>query len=499
MYITIALLPYTTDYYYITTSLPTSTTEYCPVTILANFFNPPHSVITVFYRITLLKTSRTYNTSANPSSHNHATTPQYYGVPPRNITPHCKENDNSIVLPSIIKNTMDNVSCTTIVLVLLWLSLCCQALGSLVALVDEFSTTTVLFTTTPLSTLLLGVCLWQCKKAGYLLSPMTWYHWALLVLLMLLQVMAVVLAVLKLLQPMEDLDEDTYSPEWIYPIYGVAVLLVFILGGTLYCGWKCNLFCRPCCKSQYVCYGSAIVVVLVLLVVLGVTASMVKYQPNYDLFSGLEWVNEILTIRYLDKIVVPCTQCYTTAVLWITILKLPYTVPEVITLMASALAVASILAVATPITMEYDLLLSTALADSPVLRITTASFLLALHVVALGITLYCLEYKGVFHWPKDYMCFGVLAAVVILVALVAVVIVMVIHIAKTHDLIAELKGVEFALLAYSLLLMVPVFWYAYRCGLLTWRWNSCLSKQKSLKATDTAENTVPDTDVAKES
>nr|BAN65536.1 membrane protein [Babesia bovis] len=156
---------------------------------------------------------------------------------------------------------MDNTTYATIVLVLLWLYLCCQALGLLVPLIDAGNATAVP-TTITLSTVVLGICLWQCKKAGYLVSPMTRYHWMLLILLVVLQLMTVVL---------ERQGWGLFNSLFItttYPIYGIVVVLLGILGGTLYCGWKCNLFCRPCCKSQYICYGSVVVVVLVVITVL---------------------------------------------------------------------------------------------------------------------------------------------------------------------------------------------------------------------------------------
>eukprot|EP00371_Babesia_bovis_P001651 XP_001610298.1 membrane protein [Babesia bovis T2Bo] len=313
---------------------------------------------------------------------------------------------------------------------------------------------------------------------------MTWYHWVLLVLLVVLQVVAVAL---------EQVGWGLWKVlfhDSIYPIYGIAVVLLVVLSilcGTLYCGWKCNLFCRPCCKSQYICYGSAIVVVLVVLLVLAVTASMVKYLGNNFIptqeYYNYENLNEIWSVSYLGKVLVPCTQCYAMAVLWNTTLRLPYTVAEVVALVVSALALVSILALAAlPSTVEEE--------DSVSSSATAYSFL-AVHLIALSITWYCLEYKGIFYWPKDYMCFGLFAAVVILVALVVVVI----QIAMNDN---KLKGLEFTLLGYSIVLMVPTLWYAYRCGLLTWRWNSCLPKKKDLKTTDSAENTTPDTDIAKE-
>ncbi|EDO05602.1 uncharacterized protein BBOV_IV000020 [Babesia bovis T2Bo] len=371
---------------------------------------------------------------------------------------------------------MDSSSCTTVVLVLLWLSTCCQALGSLVILIPEISTTEVVPTTTTLSTILIGVCLWQCKKAGYLVSPMTRYHWVLLVLLVVLQVVAVVMEQLSL----QGLSSLSIGIKWTDPIYGIVVVLLGILGGTLYCGWKCNLFCRPCCKSQYICYGSAIVVVLLILILLAVTASLVQHQRTGEDLSYYDGGYVMLTICYFCKILVPCTQCYTMAVIWNTILKLPCTVPEVVALISSALAVASILAVAF-LGGNNEVLLS-----------TLTYPLLAFHLVALGITWYCLEYKEIFYWPKDYLCFGVLAVVLVVVLLLAIM-----YINKRTEETSE--SVEYTLLGYSLVLMVPTLWYAYRCGLLTWRWSSCIPKKKGLKATDTAENTVTDTDIAKES
>nr|BAN65505.1 membrane protein [Babesia bovis] len=216
---------------------------------------------------------------------------------------------------------MDTSTCNTIVLVLLWLYLCCQALGSLVAVISQYGTNEVLPTTTTLSTVLLGLCLWQCKKAGYLVQPMTWYHWALLVLLLILQVIAVVLEQLGLQ------GGESYIPTWKYPIYGVAVLLLGVLGGTLFCGWKCNLFCRPCCKSQYLCYGSAVVVVLVILTVLAVTAALTRFHGGGSGY-GHDGKTEQAIIQYLAKILVSCIQCYSVALLWITTLRLPYTAPR---------------------------------------------------------------------------------------------------------------------------------------------------------------------------
>eukprot|EP00371_Babesia_bovis_P002609 XP_001611256.1 membrane protein [Babesia bovis T2Bo] len=310
---------------------------------------------------------------------------------------------------------------------------------------------------------------------------MTWYHWVLLVLLLLLQVVAVVL---------EQNGWGLFANLSItstYPIYGVAVVLLGILAGTLYCGWKCNLFCRPCCKSQYVCYGSAIVVVLAVLVVLAVTASLPKIPGSDDdegeQIDQSEGETKMHTIGCLGKVILPITQCYTMAVLWITILRLPYTLPQLVTILASALALTSILPLIVMCSIERF--------DS-----ATAYPLLAVHLLSLGITWYCVEYKKVFHWSKDYMCFGVLGITVILLALVDIVIV--IYIANYPQFISEIKGMEFTLLGYSFLLMVPTFWYAYRCGLLTWRWNSCLPKKKDFKAPDTADNTTTDSGIAKE-
>nr|BAN65855.1 membrane protein, putative [Babesia bovis] len=170
---------------------------------------------------------------------------------------------------------METNTCTTIVLVLLWLYLCIQAVGSLVALIEEFDAMVLLSSITTLSTVLLGVCLWQCHKAGYLVSPMTWYHWVILALLVLLQVVPVVMV----LQERIGLHLSDYllgtSKYYIFGITGVLAVTLGILGGTLYCGWKCNLFCRPCCKSQYVCYGSAIVVVLLILTLVAAIASLI--------------------------------------------------------------------------------------------------------------------------------------------------------------------------------------------------------------------------------
>nr|BAN64202.1 membrane protein, putative [Babesia bovis] len=170
------------------------------------------------------------------------------------------------------------------------------------------------------------------------------------------------------------------------------------------------------------------------------------------------------------------------AVIWNTIFKLPYTVPEVVALIASAVAAASLLALAVLGTGKMFI--------SKTLSATEYSFP-ALHIIALGITWYCLEYKKVFYWPKDYMCFGLLAAVVILVTLVVVII------ESVNG--GDSEDVKYTLLGYLIILIVPTLWYAYRCGLLTWRWSSCIPKKKGLKATDTAENTVTDTDIAKES
>ncbi|EDO06734.2 putative integral membrane protein [Babesia bovis T2Bo] len=346
---------------------------------------------------------------------------------------------------------MDTSTCATIVLVLLWLHLCCQALGSLIALIDEYSTDMVLASTITFANVLLAVCIWQCKKAGYLVSPMTWYHWALLVLLVVLQVLTVVL---------EERGWGILNALVIrstYPIYGIVVVILGILGGTLYCGWKCNLFCRPFCKSQYICYGSAIVVALVLLIVLAVTASLMRFVDEYSTYADEEHIDEydagadIRTIGYHGKILVLVTQCYTMAMIWNTVLRLPYTISEVVSLIASALAVASILAVAVPNNMKL---------------LDRCYPLLAAHLVSLGVTLYCLEYQKAFYWPKDYQCFGILAAVVILVALVLVVLQFVNE--------PNSKAAEYILLGYSIVLMVPVFWYAYRCGLFTW----CLPKKK---------------------
>ncbi|EDO07696.1 putative integral membrane protein [Babesia bovis T2Bo] len=378
---------------------------------------------------------------------------------------------------------MDITNCTTIVLVLLWLYLCCQALGFLVSLIDAGNATAIP-TTTTLSIVLLGVCLWQCKNAGYLVQPMTWYHWMLLALLVVLQVMAVVL---------ERQGWGLWNSLFIkstHPIYAVAVVLLGILGGTLYCGWKCNLFCRPCCKSQYICYGSAIVLVLVVLVVLAVTVSLIRFveEDGYDYSRRIDdnKAGTVMhTISYLGNMAVPCTQCYAMALIWNTILKLPYTVLEVVALIASTLAVASILAVAVPKSASED----EDEGGGSVLLITTGCPLLSVHLLALGITLYCLEYKRVFYWPKDCMCFGILAAVVILIALVAM------AMASTEDHRNRLGDMSYTLLGYSMVLMVPTLWYAYRCGLLTW----CFPKKKNLNGTDTAENTAADTDIAKES
>nr|BAN64626.1 membrane protein [Babesia bovis] len=372
---------------------------------------------------------------------------------------------------------MDTSTCGTLVLVLLWLYLCCQALGSLVALTDDFSTNVVLYITTTMSTVLLGLCLWQCKKAGYLVSPMTWYHWVLLLLLVILQEMAVVMEK----RGWGILNSLVISST--YPIYGVVFILLSTLGSTLYCGWKCNLFCRPCCKSQYVCYGSAIVVVLVVLVVLALTASLIRFVIDESGYGNEHQIdqdggeNVIKIIGYLGKILVPCTHCYTMAVMWNTTFKLPYTVLEMVSLLALALAVASILTLAIPNNVEL---------------LSKGFPLFAVHLVSLGITWYCLEYKAVFQWPKDHMCFGLLAAVLVS-SLVTVVI------ANSSDKKDEHDVVKYTLLGYSMVLMVPTLWYAYRCGLLTWRWNSCLPKKGGLKATDTAENTIPATDIAKES
>eukprot|EP00371_Babesia_bovis_P000140 XP_001608787.1 hypothetical protein [Babesia bovis T2Bo] len=271
-----------------------------------------------------------------------------------------------------------------------------------------------------------------------------------------------------------------FGVEWTYPIYGIAVVILGILGGTLYCGWKCNLFCRPCCKSQYMCYGSAIVVVLVILIVLAVTASIVRFLDSRG-FVGYEQPtdgqNEILTIGYFCYIIIPITQIYTITVLWNTTFKLPYTVLEVVALLASALAVASLLAVVGG-TQDH--------------QVAIVYSLLTLHLVSLGITWYCLQYKEVFHWPKQYLCFGLLAAVVILVAFVLVVI----HIVDPNE--QKDEAVQYILLGYSMVLMVPTLWYAYRCGLLTWKWNSCIPKKSGLKATDTAENKAAGTDITTE-
>nr|BAN65852.1 membrane protein, putative [Babesia bovis] len=371
---------------------------------------------------------------------------------------------------------MDTTTCATIVLVLLWLSTCCQALGSLVILIPELDNIPAVSTTTTLSTILIGVCLWQCKKAGYLVSPMTWYHWMLLALLVILQIMAVEIEYLGL----QGMLTASIGKQWAYPIYGVPVALLVLLGSTLYCGWKCNLFCRPCCKSQYICYGSAIVVILVVLVVLVVTGALAPLIGDGLSYGDINHgAKETMTICYLGKMVLPCIQCYAMAMIWNTTLKLPYAVPEVVALTSSALAVASILAVAF-LGGKNGVLLS-----------TLTYPLLAFHLVALGITWYCLEYKEIFQWPKQYLCFGVLAVVLVVVLLLAIM-----YINKRTGETSE--SVEYTLLGYSLLLMIPTLWYAYRCGLLTWRWNSCVPKKKGLKATETAENTTAGTDIAKE-
>ncbi|EDO06375.1 putative integral membrane protein [Babesia bovis T2Bo] len=358
---------------------------------------------------------------------------------------------------------MDTSSCTTIVLVLVWFYLCCQALASLES---------VLVSTVPL-----GLCLWQCKKAGYLVSPMTWDHWVLVLSLVLLQLVAVVL------EKYEKLDwgpsRVAHGHKWAHPIYAISVVLVGILGGTLYCGWKCNLFCRPCCKSQYICYGSAVVVVLVVLTVLAVTASLVQFQ----VIGGSAGETEKPIIQYLGKIVVCCTQCYSMLVLWITVFRLPYTLPEVVVLIASALAVASMVA------------LAVALRGKAVHYNNTEVYMcLAAHLVTLSITWYCLEYKATFCCPKEYVCLGVLT-VVLLITLVAVVVVIVIDIGDVYGDEYKFDDVKYTLLGYSMVLMIPTLWYAYRCGLFKW----CIPKKKGLKATDTAENTIPDSDIAKES
>ncbi|EDO07564.1 uncharacterized protein BBOV_IV012120 [Babesia bovis T2Bo] len=372
---------------------------------------------------------------------------------------------------------MDTTSCTTIVLALLWLYLCCQALGSLVALIAELDNIPAVSTTTTLSTVLLGICLWQCKKAGYLVSPMTWYHWVLLVLLVILQVVAIVLA----LQERIGLDlKDHIFDEPTYYIYGISVALLVILGilgGTLYCGWKCNLFCRPCCKSQYICYGSAIVGVLVILLLVVVTGWLIGIYGKNTL-HGRE-PSELSAPQYLAITLIPITQIYTMAVLWNTIFRLPYTVPEVVALIASAVAAASLLALAVLGIFKKH--------TSGTITAMEYSFP-ALHIIALGITWYCLEYKKVFHWPKNHMCFGLLA-VTLSVTLVPIVI------AYSRDGMQKDVGVKYTMIGYSLLLMIPTLWYAYRCNLFKW----CLPKKKGLKGTDTAENTVRETDIAKES
>ncbi|EDO06924.1 uncharacterized protein BBOV_IV005630 [Babesia bovis T2Bo] len=404
---------------------------------------------------------------------------------------------------------MDNTTCTTIVLVLLWLSICCQAVGLLVTLISYYSnpellqhysslygTYAVIPSTTTLSTLLLVVCLWQCKKAGYLVTPMTWYHWVLLVLLVLLQIVAVLTEYLGL----QGWGHKSLGTNWKYPIYSILVVLMVILGSTLYCGWKCNLFCRPCCKSQYVCYGSAIVVVLAVLIVLAVIASMGEHRRTESFGVGFEWLNEILTIGYFGYMVVPITQCYTMAVLWRTTMKLPYTVPEVVTLLTSvltvasilALALASILAVTVSGSTHKDGVQASTKAYYSTLLNTAGYPLLAAHLLCLGITWYCMEYKGIFYWPKNYLCFGVLAAVLV-VALVLVLVVIVIPNVEREEG-GDVDAVKYTLIGYSILLMIPTLWYGYRCGLFKW----CLPKKKGLEATDIAENTTADTDIAKE-
>ncbi|EDO07802.1 putative integral membrane protein [Babesia bovis T2Bo] len=367
---------------------------------------------------------------------------------------------------------MDTTTYATIVLVLLWLYLCCQALGFLLTLVDVVNATT-LPTTTILSTALLGICLWLCKKAGYLVSPMNWYHWVLLVLLVLLQVLAVVIEYLGL----QGMFSSSIGAEWTHPIYAVAVVLLGILGGTLYCGWKCNLFCRPCCKSQYICYGSTIVVVLVILILLAVTGALAPLigdgRTYYDSRNG---ETEARTVGYLGKMVLPFTQFYVTAVLWNTTLKLPYAVPEVVAVVAAALSSATILVLAVP-GVSHGLLPS-----------TVAYPLLSIHLATLVITWYFMEYKAIFSCPKQYLCFGILT-VVLLVALVVV------GNAYASEQMSDTNDVQYTLLGYSMVLIVPTLWYAYRCGLFIW----CLPKKKNLRATDTAENTTADTDIAKES
>nr|BAN65777.1 membrane protein [Babesia bovis] len=383
---------------------------------------------------------------------------------------------------------MDNTTYATIVLVLLWLYLCCQALGLLVPLIDAGNATAVP-TTITLSTVVLGICLWQCKKAGYLVSPMTRYHWMLLILLVVLQLMTVVL---------ERQGWGLFNSLFItttYPIYGIVVVLLGILGGTLYCGWKCNLFCRPCCKSQYICYGSVVVVVLVVITVLAVTASLIRFVEEDGGHGSEQRIDDnnastvMHTISYLGNMIVPITQCYTMAVLWNTTLKLPYSVPKVVSLLASALAVACILALAVPDRSSED----DDDDDGSVLPNIKGYTLLAVHLLSLFITCYYLEFQKIFNWPKDHMCFGVLLTVLILVAVVEVAIVM--QSANSTKPICGFNVREYTLLGYSTVLMVPTLWYAYRCGLLTW----CLPKKRSLKATDTAENTTIDTDIAKES
>nr|BAN64747.1 membrane protein [Babesia bovis] len=197
------------------------------------------------------------------------------------------------------------------------------------------------------------------------------------------------------------------------------------------------------------------------------------------------------TISYLGNILVPITQSYALAVLWNTTLKLPYTIPEVVTLLASALAVASMLSLTKPDRASEEEDDDDEEEDDDdeegdsVPPIIVGYTLLTLHLISLVITLYCLEYKAVFHWPKDYLCFVILAMVLV-VTLVAIVI--------ANSIGHKDEAVKYTLLGYSILLMVPTLWYAYRCGLFKW----CLPKKKGLKATDSAENTTPDTDIANE-
>ncbi|EDO08550.1 putative integral membrane protein [Babesia bovis T2Bo] len=337
--------------------------------------------------------------------------------------------------------------------------------------------TTVTYATQALGILLSILVLCLCYKLDYLVKPFTKWHWATLLLV------SIFCALYNSLVFKVTEISVAYENGASYYVYSIAGTCLLVMAGTLLCGWKCGLFKQPCCRSQWACYVSIAIVVLAILATCGMAVPLHAFVTRSFVYSG-DGNTDVNNLKNSARPVVLLAEIYSTSLLYVIILKLPYSFYEVVILMLLSISFGALITL-----MIYQ---------------GTYSFQQNQHhvfyplvVICYGTTLVLImivKSHEPFNWlwSKDVFCCMVFGALAVL----SLILLLVICIGSSDNGFSqEAKNVGY-ICVISLYLMgciAATIFYSYRLGIFTCKKNN-LRKEESVKVEHESANEFKDED-----